>query len=60
MSPFTIYPAIDLKGGQVVRLKQGRRTDSKTFDLTPQQAAETWMDQGAASVSYTHLTLPTN
>jgi len=55
MSPFTIYPAIDLKGGQVVRLKQGRRTDSKTFDLTPQQAAETWMDQGAAWLHVVNL-----
>jgi len=55
MSPFTIYPAIDLKGGQVVRLKQGRRTDSKIFDLTPQEAAETWMDQGAAWLHVVNL-----
>ena len=47
MKPFTIYPAIDLKAGGVVRLKQGRLKDSKTFDLSPQQAAETWIEQGA-------------
>jgi len=47
MRSFTIYPAIDLKAGQVVRLKQGRRQDSKTFDLSPKGAAETWMGQGA-------------
>jgi phosphoribosylformimino-5-aminoimidazole carboxamide ribotide isomerase len=47
MTAFTVYPAIDLKNGSVVRLKQGRRKDSKTFDLSPQQAAENWIKQGA-------------
>ena len=47
MTAFTIYPAIDLRAGQVVRLKQGRRKESKTFDLSPQGAAETWIEQGA-------------
>ncbi len=47
MRSFTIYPAIDLKAGEVVRLKQGRRQDSKTFDLSPRGAAENWIGQGA-------------
>ena len=47
MTIFTIYPAIDLKAGGVVRLKQGRRKNSKTFNLSPQHAAETWIAQGA-------------
>jgi phosphoribosylformimino-5-aminoimidazole carboxamide ribotide isomerase len=55
MNSFTIYPAIDLKGGQVVRLRQGQRKDSKTFDLMPQQAAETWLDQGAVWLHVVNL-----
>ncbi len=47
MTTFTIYPAIDLKDNLVVRLKQGRRKDMKTYDLSPQQAAESWIAQGA-------------
>lgn len=48
MTDFTIYPAIDLKIGKVVRLKQGNRLDSKTFDLSPRVAADTWIAQGAS------------
>jgi phosphoribosylformimino-5-aminoimidazole carboxamide ribotide isomerase len=47
MTSFTIYPAIDLKAGQVVRLKQGQRKDSTIFDVSPTHAAEIWMEQGA-------------
>jgi phosphoribosylformimino-5-aminoimidazole carboxamide ribotide isomerase len=47
MKKFIVYPAIDLKDGKVVRLKQGQRDDSKIFDLSPSQAAEKWIDQGA-------------
>ncbi len=45
MNLFTIYPAIDLRVGQVVRLKQGQWKEAKYFDISPAQAAETWMDQ---------------
>lgn len=55
MISFTIYPAIDLKAGQVVRLKQGRRKDLKTFNLAPKAAAETWISQGAAWLHVVNL-----
>jgi phosphoribosylformimino-5-aminoimidazole carboxamide ribotide isomerase len=55
MTAFTIYPAIDLKNGEVVRLKQGRKKDSKTFDLSPRGAAETWIAQGAAWLHVVNL-----
>ena len=55
MTPFTIYPAIDLKEGQVVRLRQARRADSKIFDLTPQHAAEMWINQGATWLHVVNL-----
>ena len=55
MTPFTIYPAIDLREGQVVRLRQGRRADSKIFNLTPQQAAEMWIEQGATWLHVVNL-----
>lgn len=47
MSNFTIYPAIDLNKGQVVRLKQGDRNKSETYNLDPTQAAQKWINQGA-------------
>jgi len=55
MTPLTIYPAIDLREGQVVRLRQGRRADSKIFTLTPQQAAEMWIEQGATWLHVVNL-----
>jgi len=47
MTPFTVYPAIDLKEGRVVRLVQGQRDKSKIFEVQPAQAAEKWIEQGA-------------
>ena len=44
----TLYPAIDLKDGNCVRLFKG--------DM---EAATVFNDNPAAPVSYTHLTLPT-
>ncbi|MBY6274450.1 MAG: 1-(5-phosphoribosyl)-5-((5-phosphoribosylamino)methylideneamino)imidazole-4-carboxamide isomerase, partial [Bacillaceae bacterium] len=32
---FDLYPAIDLKEGQVVRLKQGRMEEATVFDPDP-------------------------
>lgn len=55
MTSFTIYPAIDLKVGKVVRLKQGQRMKSKTFNLSPQAAARTWIAQGAAWIHVVNL-----
>jgi len=47
MTPFTVYPAIDLKEGRVVRLAQGQRHKSKIFEVQPSEAAEKWIEQGA-------------
>lgn len=47
MNTFTIYPAIDLRSGDVVRLEQGRKERITRFDFLPAQAAQHWMDQGA-------------
>jgi phosphoribosylformimino-5-aminoimidazole carboxamide ribotide isomerase len=47
MNTFTVYPAIDLRSGDVVRLEQGQKERIKRFDYLPAQAAQHWIDQGA-------------
>jgi len=47
MSIFTIYPAIDLRGGKVVRLRQGKADQETTYSDSPQEMAAHWIDQGA-------------
>lgn len=42
-----IIPAIDLKDGHCVRLKQGVMEDATVFSEDPGQMAEHWLDQGA-------------
>jgi phosphoribosylformimino-5-aminoimidazole carboxamide ribotide isomerase len=42
-----VIPAIDLKDGQCVRLRQGRMEDSTVFSDNPVQMAGQWMKQGA-------------
>ncbi len=42
-----LIPAIDLKGGQCVRLRQGRMDDATVFSDNPVAMARTWADQGA-------------
>ncbi|MCC7517485.1 MAG: 1-(5-phosphoribosyl)-5-[(5-phosphoribosylamino)methylideneamino]imidazole-4-carboxamide isomerase [Pseudomonadales bacterium] len=42
-----IIPAIDLKDGQCVRLKQGRMDDSTVFGSDPVAMAKRWVDAGA-------------
>lgn len=42
-----IIPAIDLKDGQCVRLRQGRMEDSTVFSDDPVQMAGQWLDKGA-------------
>jgi len=44
---FELYPAIDLKKGQAVRLKQGRMEDATVYDPDPAEAAKRWIDRGA-------------
>lgn len=42
-----VIPAIDLKDGQCVRLKQGDLNDSTVFSDDPVQTAARWVDAGA-------------
>ena len=47
MSKFTIYPAIDLRAGQVVRLKEGDPTRQTTYSDDPAEIAQQWLETGA-------------
>ncbi|MBT4836906.1 MAG: 1-(5-phosphoribosyl)-5-[(5-phosphoribosylamino)methylideneamino]imidazole-4-carboxamide isomerase [Methylococcales bacterium] len=42
-----LIPAIDLKDGQCVRLKQGRMEDDTVFSDSPVEVAQKWVEQGA-------------
>ncbi len=44
---FTIFPAIDLRNGQVVRLRQGDPRAQTVFGDDPAAVARRWADQGA-------------
>ena len=46
-SPFTIYPAIDLRGGRVVRLQEGDPARQTTFSDAPVAVARRWLAAGA-------------
>jgi phosphoribosylformimino-5-aminoimidazole carboxamide ribotide isomerase len=47
-----IWPAIDLRGGKCVRLKQGDYQRETTYGDDPAEMARRWVDQGA---EYLHL-----
>lgn len=47
MSPLTIYPAIDLRHGRVVRLKYGDPDQQTVFGDDPAAAGQRWLDAGA-------------
>lgn len=42
-----IIPAIDLKDGKCVRLKQGRMEDDTVFSDDPVATAQHWVNEGA-------------
>lgn len=42
-----VIPAIDIKEGRCVRLKQGRMTDETVFSEVPEEMAVKWFEQGA-------------
>lgn len=46
-SPFTIFPAIDLRQGKVVRLAQGDPARQTTYGDEPRYWAERWQAEGA-------------
>jgi phosphoribosylformimino-5-aminoimidazole carboxamide ribotide isomerase len=47
MTAFTIYPAIDLRAGHVVRLKEGDPGRQTTYSDNPAQVAQHWLEAGA-------------
>jgi phosphoribosylformimino-5-aminoimidazole carboxamide ribotide isomerase len=50
-----IYPAIDLRGGKVVRLKEGDPNRQTIFSNNPVETARQWIDQGAAWIHMVNL-----
>lgn len=50
-----IYPAIDLRGGQVVRLKEGDPKRQTVFSADPVATAKDWIEQGAAWIHMVNL-----
>ncbi len=44
---FILYPAIDLRRGQVVRLKEGDPLRQTQFSDNPAETAQRWLDAGA-------------
>ena len=44
---FTIYPAIDLRGGKVVRLQEGDPARMTAYSDDPFEMAQRWLDVGA-------------
>jgi len=54
-SPFIVYPAIDLRGGRCVRLKQGDFGSSKEYDADPIARAREWARQGAEAIHVVDL-----
>jgi phosphoribosylformimino-5-aminoimidazole carboxamide ribotide isomerase len=50
-----LVPAIDLKGGQCVRLRQGRMDDVTVFSDDPVSVARRWADDGAERIHIVDL-----
>lgn len=47
MAEFVVYPAIDMRGGKVVRLAQGDLARQTVYGDDPAEVARRWLDQGA-------------
>ena len=50
-----IYPAIDLRNGQVVRLKYGDPNQQTVFEVDPLKVARRWAEAGAAWLHVVNL-----
>ena len=50
-----VYPAIDLRGGKVVRLMEGDPDRQTIFSDNPVDTAKTWIDQGAKWIHMVNL-----
>jgi GMP synthase-like glutamine amidotransferase len=46
-----VMPAIDVRGGKVVRLKQGQLQEERSTAATPGPVARKWADQGRAAAA---------
>jgi len=55
MAEFTVYPALDLRGGQVVRLEQGDPHRQTVYGIDPAAIAEEWLDCGAGWLHVVNL-----
>jgi phosphoribosylformimino-5-aminoimidazole carboxamide ribotide isomerase len=55
MNDFTIYPAIDLREGRVVRLAQGDPDRETAYDTQPLAMARRWQAAGAAWLHVVNL-----
>ncbi len=55
MSNFTIYPAIDLREGRVVRLAQGDPDRETAYDIQPLAVARRWQAAGAVWLHVVNL-----
>ncbi len=52
---FTIYPAIDLRGGKVVRLKEGDPARMTSYSDDPAETAQRWIDAGTTWLHVVNL-----
>ncbi len=52
---FTVYPAIDLRGGKVVRLKAGNPARMTLYSNDPAETAKRWIDAGATWLHVVNL-----
>jgi phosphoribosylformimino-5-aminoimidazole carboxamide ribotide isomerase len=50
-----IYPAIDIRGGRVVRLREGDPDQQTVFGDDPVQVAQRWIDEGATWLHVVNL-----
>ena len=52
---FSIFPAIDLRQGQVVRLKEGDPLRQTQYSDNPAETAQTWLDAGSSWLHVVNL-----
>src|SRR5205814_273307 len=53
--PMQIIPAIDLRGGKCVRLRQGDYADETVFSEDPAEMARRWVGEGASRLHLVDL-----
>jgi phosphoribosylformimino-5-aminoimidazole carboxamide ribotide isomerase len=52
---FVVFPAIDLRAGQVVRLKEGDPQRQTSYSANPPAIAERWLNEGAGWLHVVNL-----